>query len=328
MAAPQKNRGCRASEWGIDSRKAPEFLSFMSAYNALHGAFTRASGTNQGMLLMLFATLCFVGMQSMIRHVGETLPPFEVAFFRNLFGLVALSPIFLRQGLRPLKTKKLHLHAARGAIQALGMLAFFTGVTLIPLAQVTALSFSAPLFATLLAILLLGERVRIRRITALVLGFIGMLLVVRPGVSEINLGTMLIIGSSIGWGAAIAIIKSMTSTESSGTLTVYMGLFLTPITGAFAFFVWETPTWEQLAWLFLIGCLGTLGHLAFAQSFRRAESTAVLPLDFTRLIWASVVGFAVWNEIPDAWSWIGGAVIFASATYIAYRESRVAKAGG
>src|SRR6056297_2411648 len=173
MAAPQKNRGCRASEWGIDSRKAPEFLSFMSAYNALHGAFTRASGTNQGMLLMLFATLCFVGMQSMIRHVGETLPPFEVAFFRNLFGLVAMSPIFLRQGLRPLKTKKLHLHAARGAIQALGMLAFFTGVTLIPLAQVTALSFSAPLFATLLAILLLGERVRIRRITALVLGFIG-----------------------------------------------------------------------------------------------------------------------------------------------------------
>lgn len=292
----------------------------------MRGAFDRSSGVAQGMMLMLFSTVCFVGMQSMIRHVGETLPPFEVAFFRNVFGLVALSPIFVRQGLRPLKTKKLHLHALRGVIQSCGMLAFFTGVTLIPLAQTTALSFSAPLFATLLAILVLGERVRIRRITALALGFVGMLLVVRPGIAEINLGTVLIIVSSVTWGTAIAIIKSMTSTESSATLTVYMALFLTPITGVFAFFVWETPSWEQLAWLFAIGCLGTIGHLAFAQSFRNADSSAVLPLDFTRLIWASIIGFLVWQEIPDAWAWIGGTVIFGSATYIAYRESRLAKA--
>lgn len=297
----------------------------MPSVGAMQGAFGRSSGATQGMVLMLFATLCFVGMQSLIRHIGETLPPFEVAFFRNLFGLVALAPIFLRQGLAPLKTRKLHLHAARGVIQSAGMLAFFTGVTLIPLAQTTALSFSAPLFATLLAILVLGERVRIRRITALILGFAGMLLVVRPGFAEINLGTMLIIGSSLTWGIAIAIIKSMSSTESSATLTVYMGLFLTPITGVFAFFVWVTPSWEQLGLLFIVGVLGTLGHLAFAQSFRKADSTAVLPLDFTRLIWASIAGFLIWNEIPDAWAWIGGSVIFASATYIAYRESRLAK---
>lgn len=298
----------------------------MIALGALQGAFNRADGAAQGMALMLFATICFVSMQAMVRYIGETLPPFEVAFFRNLFGLVALTPLFLRQGLRPLRTRKLHLHALRGSIQAFGMLAFFTGVTLIPLAQTTALSFSAPLFATLLAIVLLGERVRIRRIVALALGFCGMLMVVRPGFAEINLGTILIIGSSVSWGLAIAIIKSMSSTESSATLTVYMGLFLTPITGVFAFFVWETPTWEQLAWLFLIGCLGTIGHLAFAQSFRRADSTAVLPLDFTRLIWASIVGYIVWQEIPDAWAWIGGTVIFASATYIAYREAMLARA--
>ncbi len=298
----------------------------MFGIGALQGAFNRADGTAQGTVLMLFSTVCFVCMQAMVRHVGETLPPFEVAFFRNLFGLIALTPIFLQQGLRPLKTRKLRVHALRGSIQACGMLAFFTGVTLIPLAQTTALSFSAPLFATLLAILILGERVRIRRIAALALGFCGMLLVVRPGFAEINLGTLLIIASSVSWGLAIAIIKSMSSTESSATLTVYMGLFLTPITGAFAFFVWETPTWEQLGWLSMIGILGTLGHLAFAQSFRRADSTAVLPLDFTRLIWASIVGYIVWHEIPDAWAWIGGSIIFASATYIAYREARLARA--
>ena len=296
----------------------------MTAVGAMQGAFDRSSGATQGMLLMLFATVCFVAMQSLIRFIGETLPPFEVAFFRNLFGLLVLAPIFFRQGLAPLKTTKLHMHAARGGIQAVGMLAFFTGVTLIPLAQTTALSFSAPLFATLLAILWLGERVRIRRVTALALGFIGMLLVVRPGFAEINLGTWLIICSSLTWGIAIAIIKSMSKTESSATLTVYMGLFMTPITGIFAFFVWETPTWEQLGLLFIVGVLGTLGHLAFAQSFKKADSTAVLPLDFTRLIWASIVGFIVWSEVPDAWAWIGGSVIFGSATYIAYREAKVA----
>ena len=299
----------------------------MTAAGALRGAFDRSSGATQGMALMLFATICFVGMQSLIRFVGETLPPFEVAFFRNLFGLVALAPIFVRQGLAPLRTGKLHLHAARGCIQAAGMLAFFTGVTMIPLAQTTALSFSAPLFATLLAILVLGERVRIRRIMALVLGFVGMLLVVRPGLAEINVGSMLIIGSSLAWGCAIAIIKSMSKTETSATLTVYMGLFLTPITGVFAIFVWETPSWEQLGLLFIVGILGTLGHLSFAQSFRKADSTAVLPLDFTRLIWASISGFIVWHEIPDAWAWIGGTVIFASATYIAYREAMLARQG-
>jgi drug/metabolite transporter (DMT)-like permease len=299
----------------------------MTSVAALRGVFDRTSGATQGMVLMLCSALCFVGMQSIIRFVGETLPPFEVAFFRNLFGLVALAPIFISQGFTPFKTKKLHMHASRGCIQAIGMLAFFTGVTLIPLAQTTALSFSAPLFATVLAILVLGERVRIRRITALVAGFVGMLLVVRPGFAEINLGTMLIITSSLTWGIAIAIIKSMSKTESSATLTVYMGIFLTPITGVFAFFVWETPTWEQLAWLMLVGILGTVGHLAFAQSFRKADSTAVLPLDFTRLIWASVAGFLIWGEIPDAWAWIGGTVIFGSATYIAYREAVVARKG-
>ena len=169
---------------------------------------------------------------------------------------------------------------------------------------------------------------RIRRITALALGFVGMLLVVRPGFVEINLGTWLIVGSSVSWGIAIAIIKSLSKTESSATLTVYMALVLTPISGVFAAFVWVTPTWEQLFWLFWVGVLGTLGHLSFAQSFKRADSTAVLPLDFTRLIWASILGYIVWREIPDAWAWIGGAVIFTSATYIAYRENKLAKENG
>ncbi|MFN4088451.1 MAG: DMT family transporter [Alphaproteobacteria bacterium] len=274
---------------------------------------------------MAAATLCFVAMQAMAKHVGKELHPFEVAFFRNLFGLVALAPLFLRQGLAPLRTERIGLHAFRGGLQSVGMLCFFTGVTMIPLSTVTALSFTAPLVGSLLAVLILGEIVRARRITALVIGFVGVIVVLRPGFAEISTGALLILASTISWGSTMVVIKVLSRTESSATQTAYMGLFLTPITLVPALFVWEWPTLEQYGWFLLIGIAGTLGHLAFAQAFRQADATAVLPLDFLRLIWATLVGWLIFSELPDLWAWIGGTVIFASATYIAYRESKVAR---
>ena len=297
----------------------------MNPIAVLSGLFNAASGTAKGMALMLFSTLAFICMQSLIRHAGETTHPFEVAFFRNIFGLLALSPIFMRYGLAPLKTKRFKLHAMRGGMQSFGMLAFFYGVTLIPFAEVTALSFSGPLFATVIALVFLGERLRIRRMTALALGFVGMLIVVRPGFEEINLGTWLIVSSSLTWGVSIAMIKLLSKTESSATMVTYQGLFLLPFTFAAAMTVWVWPTWEEVAVMALIGVLGTVAHLAFAQSFKYAESTAILPLDFTRLIWASIIGYLAWSETPDLWAWIGGTIIFGSATYIAFREAQVAR---
>ncbi len=294
-------------------------------YGPMLARFQALPPVAQGMLLMIVTTLCFTTMQTMVRLMGEALPPFEVAFFRNLFGLLALAPIFLRHGIAPLRTKMLHLHALRGAVQAGGMLAFFTGVTMIPLAEVTALSFSAPLFGSLLAVVLLGEIIRMRRITALVAGFAGVLLVLRPGFAEVSTGALLIVASSLTWGLAITLIKVLARTESSVTQTVYMGLFMTPITFLPALLVWEWPAPEHYLWFAAIGAVGTVGHLAFAQAVKTADSTAVLPLDFLRLIWASLVGYFLFAETPDAWSWLGGAVIFASATYIAYRESRLAR---
>ncbi len=278
----------------------------------------------RGMLLMVVTTVCFTAMHTMARAMGEVLPPFEVAFFRNLFGLLALAPVFLRHGIAPLKTEKLRLHALRGAVQAGWMLAFFTGLTMIPLADVTALAFSAPLFGSLLAVILLGEVIRMRRVAALVVGFVGVLVVLRPGFEEVSAGALLIVAASVAWGLTITIIKVLAKTESSVTQTVYMGLFLTPITLVPALFVWEWPEPVHYLWLIAIGIFGTLGHLAFAQAVKLADSTAVLPLDFLRLIWASLIGFFLFSEVPDALSWLGGAVIFVSATYIAVRESRQA----
>lgn len=281
-----------------------------------------------GAALMIMSTICFVSMQSLIRQIGGELPPVEVAFFRNLFGFCAIAPIFFRQGFKPLKTSRLRLHALRGALQGVSMMAFFTGVTMVPFAEATSISFSAPLFATILAVIILREKIRIRRISALLFGFVGVLVVLRPGFVEVGVGQGLLLSSSLIWGAAIIVIKRLSISESAATQTAYMGLFMTPITFLPALYVWETPTIDQLGWMALIGIFGTIGHLCFAGAFRRAESSALLPLDFLRLLWASLLGYFLFVEVPDFWVWIGGGLIFTSATYIAFREAQLAKRKG
>jgi len=289
----------------------------------------KTPATVQGIVLMFFATLCFTAMQTGVRIVAadtaNPLPPLELAFLRNAFGVVALLPVFFRSGLTVMKTRRIKLHFTRAAVQALGMMCFFTGLLLIPFAEVTALSFSAPLFATVLAIIVMGERVRIRRISALVVGFAGVLIVLRPGVEALSLGALLILGSSLSWAVAMTMIKSLSRTESSVTSTLYAGLFMAPITLIPALFVWVQPTTGQLLWMLGVGTVGTLGHVAFAQAFKLAEMSAVLPLDFLRLVWASAVGFLLFAEIPSVVAWIGGLVIFSSATYIAFREAQLGR---
>ncbi len=275
------------------------------------------------MLLILLATFGFSGMHVIARQLQGELHAFEVAFFRNLFGLLALTPFFLRHGLGVFRTNKLSLHATRAAIQIAGMLMFFTALGITPLAKVSAMSFTAPLFATLGAVLFLGERIRGRRITALVAGFVGAMIILRPGVEALDLGAILVLVSSGSWAVALLIIKHLSKTESSLTLTAYMGLFLTPISLLAAVFYWEWPQPVDYLWFALMGICGTLGHLGMAQAFHEADASAVLPLDFTRLLWASLLGYFIFAEIPSLWTWVGGAMIFGSATYIAFREARL-----
>jgi drug/metabolite transporter (DMT)-like permease len=282
----------------------------------------------RGMALILFSTLGFSGMHAVIRQLGkEDLHPFEIAFFRNFFGLIVLSPLFLRHGVGALRTRLLPLHALRGVLQIGAMLMFFTAVTITPLAKVSAMSFTAPLFATVGAVIFLGERIRSRRIAALVIGFVGALVIIRPGAVEIDLGAVLVLGSSAIWAVAMLIIKRLTRSDSSVVITAYMGIFLTPLSLVAAVPVWTWPEPHHYLMFALMGALGSLAHVSMAQAFKEADATAILPLDFTRLLWAAALGFLLFGEIPDLWTWVGGITIFASATYIAYREARQHPAG-
>jgi len=283
----------------------------------------RSTHTARGMLLIAFAALSTSCLHGTIRHLSPHLHPFELAFFRNFFGFLVLTPFFFRHGAAILRTERLPAHLLRGLLQVVSMLLFFTALTLAPLAQVSALSFTSPLFATVGAVVLLGERVRARRITALVLGFTGALVILRPTSVSIGTGSLLVLASSAVWALAMLLIKQLTRTESNLTLTVYMGLVMSPLSLIPALLHWRWPEPGAWPWLLLMGVFGAASHLAMAEAFRGAEASAVLPVDFSRLIWASIIGYLFFTEVPAITTWIGGAIVFASSTYLALREARL-----
>ncbi len=274
---------------------------------------------------MLVTTILISVMHALIRKVSATQHPFEIAFFRSFFGLLVFLPIFIRHGASVLKTDRLPLHVARGVIQTGAMLMFFTAVSLLPLAKLSALSFTSPLFASLFAILLLGERVRLRRTAALLVGFAGTLIIIRPGAVTVEAGTLLVLGSSALWAFALLFVKKLSATDSSVTIVTYMNLLLTPLALIPALFVWRWPTGTELFWFFCIGALASSAHFAMTQAFRHADTSAIMPFDYTRLIWASLLGFMLFGEVPGILTLVGGVVIAASATYIAFREAQVSR---
>ena len=197
---------------------------------------------------------------------------------------------------------------------------------MLPLAKISALSFSSPLFASVLAILILGERVRLRRTAALLIGFAGTLIIIRPGAVTIDAGTLLVLGSSAMWAFALMFVKKLSATDSSVTIVTYMNLLLTPLALVPALFVWRWPTGTEYFWLLCIGAIASAAHYFMTQAFRHADTTAVMPYDYARLIWASLLGFILFAEVPSGTTVLGGVVIAASATYIAFREARAGKA--
>jgi len=278
-----------------------------------------------GAALVVLATMGFSAMHAMIQYLGsQGLHGFEIAFFRNLFGVVVLGPVLIRHGLAPLKTTRLKLHFMRAAVNSVAMLLFFYGITTgIALGLVQSLSFTAPLFTSLLAVVFLNERMRVHRWSALAIGFIGTLVILRPGIAVIEPGAVYILTSAMMWGVAMVIIKRLTQTDSALTVSLYMVLMMTPVSFVAALFVWQWPTWDQLAWLLAIGVTGTLAQLSFTQAFRLADATAVLPFDFTKIIWSALLGWYFFQQRMDLWVWIGAVMIFVGGFYIAWRERKV-----
>ena len=278
-----------------------------------------------GIGLMIIATVLFSIMHASIKFMSTSMHPFEIAFFRNLFGLLVIAPWFIKYGFNPLKTKKIKLHVARSLFNVIAMMSFFYSLSIAPLADVASLAFTAPLFASILAVIFLKEIVGIKRGIAIAFGFIGALIVVDPIYSSINNGHLLVLLSASVWSVSLIIIKILGRTESSVTITSYMVIIMIPLSAIAAYFFWETPTLKDLFFLMVIGVSGTSAQMLLAQALRQGDTSIIMPFDFLKLIWAVAIGYLLFFEVPSINIWIGSMIIFLSTLYIAYRERVLSK---
>ncbi len=277
---------------------------------------------------MLGSAASISGANGAVQHLSHSnLHVFEIAFFRQLLGLIFMSALFLRGGLRPLITRKFGLHVLRSVLNVLAMLAFFYGLSLEPLAKVVSLGLTAPLFATVGAVIFLRERMTPHRWIALAIGIAGALIILRPGIQVVSLGALMVLISNSLWAVALVVIKVLTRTESSVTVALYSSLLQTPIAFMFAVFFWQWPTAEQLLWLAGIAIFGTISQLALTEAFRKADATLVLPADFTKVIWASLIGYFFFSQVPEIWVGVGAVVIFSAVFYNSYSDARFSRAG-
>ena len=280
----------------------------------------------RGPLLMLAATAVLTCMHASVRHVSDGMHTFEITFFRNLFGLVAILPLALRAGIGSLRSRQPGLQILRSAFGVVAMFTWFYGLSAVPIAQATALSFTAVIFGSIGAALVLGERMGPRRWSAVVAGFAGTLVILRPGVTDVDPAAFIVVLSSICWAGAMLTVKRLSITDSVVCIVTWNSVLLTVLSLPMALSVWVTPSLEQLLWLSLIGILATLGHLAMTGAFKASDAAVVFPVDYMRLLWAAVIGYLAFGEIPDIWTWVGGTIIFASTIYIAYREATLRRA--
>jgi drug/metabolite transporter (DMT)-like permease len=271
---------------------------------------------------MLASCFAFAAMDALAKSVSDTMPGFQIAFFRVLLGWPFILLLVWQGGVAQLRTANIQLNAWRAAVQSGSMLLFFTGLATTPLAQVVAIEFSSPLIAVALAALFMGDALPLRRVAALGAGVLGLFMAVRPGFVEVGPGQIMVIVSAGFWAATILIVRQLGRTDSSTAQLFYAALFLTPINGIAALFVWQTPSWHDLGVMFAAASIGTAALWLYSEALRQADLTAVMPLDFTKILWAALFGWLFFAEHPDVWTLAGGGVIFAAAMALTVYERR------
>ena len=297
----------------------------MTSGDAKNNPARRASGAARGMAWMLLTSVLFVGVTGIVRHLGSDMSAPQAAFIRYGFGVMLMLPVLMRLRARELISPRMGMHAVRGLVHGIGVMLWFYAMARIPIAEVTALSYTTPIFVTIGAAWFLGERIRFRRIAAVLLSILGVLAIVRPGIIAVELGTLAQIAAAPLFAASMLIAKRMTDTEPTTVIVALMAVFVTLTLLPFALASWRTPTPEELAWLFATALLATLGHLTLTQAFRAADITVTQPVSFLQLVWAALLGLYVFGEAIDFWTMVGALIIIASATYIAHREASLAR---
>ncbi len=291
--------------------------------------FSRFSPTMAAIGLMLMAMLFFSAMNVVIRFAARELDSTFIVLLRNICSLVLVVAWsgWLQKRRPRFPTSRISGHFWRASVGIVAMELWFHAISLLPLTLATALSFTTPIFSTIIAIMFLGERAGVRRWSAIVIGFIGMLIILRPGVGDISADALFVLGSSCMMAVAGVLVKTLTRTEAPETIVFYMALFMTPWAMIPAFGHMHSVSAYQLWLIFLISLFSTTAHLLMARAYMRADMVMLMPFDFSRLVFTAFMAYALFGETLDAPTLAGSLIIVASTVYIAHREAALKRRG-
>ncbi|MEO4043760.1 DMT family transporter [Hoeflea sp. CAU 1731] len=274
---------------------------------------------------MVLTTLCFACVTGIVRFVGTSVSAPEAAFLRYAFGVLFFLPMLIRMMKRPPKPAIMKLHAIRGTIHGIAVIMWFYAMARLPIAEVTALGYVAPLFVTIGAALFMNEKLHARRITALVVGLLGTMVILRPGLSEFSSGQIAQLCAAPLFATSFLLAKHLTEKADVSEIVLMLSIFCTLILLPFAIFTWTTPSLSDTLWLAITAAVATLGHFTMTRAFRAAPITITQPIQFLQLVWAALIGIILFGEPLDPFVMLGGGIVVAAATFISHREAVAAR---
>ena len=283
--------------------------------------------SNNKLAIFLIITSVFFGtvMLSFLKIAQEDVNVYVAGFFRFFLGLVIILPYIVKNKDAVLKTTHLKQHFLRAILGLPAMLIYFSALVLLPIEKLTAISFVVPLIVTILAVFFLGEKIYIYRTLALILGFSGMLVIIRPGFVDISIGVYMVLFSALLWSINIIITKKISKDDSAITILAYQSIFMSLLSFFIVLFFWEMPSLKTFIYLILAAMCGTVLHLTLNHAFKLVDVSMTQPYSFLNLVFASIIGYFVFEEMPDLYTWIGALIIFTGVLIISYREMKLDK---
>ena len=283
--------------------------------------------SNNKLAIFLIITSVFFGtvMLSFLKIAQEDVNVYVAGFFRFFLGLVIILPYIVKNKDAVLKTTHLKQHFLRAILGLPAMLIYFSALVLLPIEKLTAISFVVPLIVTILAVFFLGEKIYIYRTLALILGFSGMLVIIRPGFVDISIGVYMVLFSALLWSINIIITKKISKDDSAITILAYQSIFMSLLSFFIVLFFWEMPSLKTFIYLILAAMCGTVLHLTLNHAFKLVDVSMTQPYSFLNLVFASIIGYFVFDEMPDLYTWIGALIIFTGVLIISYREIKLDK---
>ena len=279
----------------------------------------------KAIMLALIASFCAVLMSVFLKLAQEDSNVFTIGFLRFFFGLLLITPIIIQSSFKIYNTINFKLHILRCIINVPMMIFGFAALTYIPLEQIKAIGFLSPILVVILSVIFLGERIYLIRTFSLILGFIGTLIILRPGFIEINIGVYMVLASALLWSCVSIITKFMSKNDSAMTILTFQYTFVTLFTLPLAIIYWNNPSFISLIYTLLAAIVGTVLHLCINNAYKLSDLSIIQPVWFTQLVFASFLGFIIFGSLPDFFTWIGAILVFISVLIITYRENYLKK---